>query len=460
MPTITITCPHCQYSREVARSAIPVNAAIVTCPKCQQKFPLQAAMSVVAPPGPAIPEPVPLPPEPTVPAWEPSPSEPPRPELGTDADEPLPSEPPPSQTAPPQAPRPAGPRRLRFAFTGNARDYFGIWIVNTLLKIVTIGIYTAWAKVRQRRYFYGNTRLNNTVFEYLADPLALFKGWLIAAVFFLLYSVGTKVSPFLSIALGVAFFLGMPWLIVRSRIFNLRNSAHRNIRFTFTPAYREAYVAFAGIPFLVPFTLGLIAPYMIYRQKKFFVENSGYGRTRCTFDATVKDFYLVFLKAAGWLVLLVVCFGFAASLISGAMRDFTVLFMDGAAGGKMGKKGAIAAAILVVAVLNLFYLFFAIYVRTALANLTWNGTRLKHSRFVSTLSVGRMAWLYLSSGVAILCSFGLLIPWASIRITRYRFGCLTLELQDEPEGFLGWGHAEIGSAGEELGDMLGIDVGL
>ena len=454
MSTVTITCPSCHYSREVAASAIPVNAAVVTCPKCRQKFSLQAAMSVTATPEPAVAAAVPPPPEPP-------PPEPSRTGIGADAEEPPSPELPPSlPSMPPQSSRPAGRRKLRFAFTGSARDYFGIWIVNTLLKIVTLGIYTAWAKVRQRRYFYGNTRLNNTVFEYLADPLALFKGWLIAAVFFLLYSVGTKVSPFLSIALGVAFFLGMPWLIVRSRIFNLRNSAHRNIRFTFTPNYREAYVAFAGIPFLVPFTLGLIAPYMIYRQKKFFVENSGYGRTRCTFDATVKDFYLVFLKAAGWLVLLVVCFGFAASLISGAMRDFTVLFMDGAAGGKMGKKGAIAAAILVVAVLNLFYLFFAIYVRTALANLTWNGTRLKHSRFVSTLSVGRMAWLYLSSGVAILCSFGLLIPWASIRITRYRFGCLTLELQDEPEGFLDWGHAEIGSAGEELGDMLGIDVGL
>ena len=44
-----------------------------------------------------------------------------------------------------------------FSFTGNASEYFGIWIVNLLLSIVTFGIYTAWAKVRRLRYFYGNT---------------------------------------------------------------------------------------------------------------------------------------------------------------------------------------------------------------------------------------------------------------------------------------------------------------
>lgn len=98
---------------------------------------------------------------------------------------------------------------LRFSFTGNARDYFGIWIVNTLLKIVTLGIYTAWAKVRKRRYFYGNTLLNDTVFEYLADPMALFKGWLLAAVLFVLYSVGTNVNPLLAGTLGTFFFLAM-----------------------------------------------------------------------------------------------------------------------------------------------------------------------------------------------------------------------------------------------------------
>lgn len=39
-------------------------------------------------------------------------------------------------------------------FTGTAGEYFGIWIVNILLTIVTVGFYSAWAKVRRKRYFY------------------------------------------------------------------------------------------------------------------------------------------------------------------------------------------------------------------------------------------------------------------------------------------------------------------
>ena len=44
-------------------------------------------------------------------------------------------------------------------FTGNGREYFGIWIVDVLLSIVTLGIYSAWAKVRRMQYFARNTQI-------------------------------------------------------------------------------------------------------------------------------------------------------------------------------------------------------------------------------------------------------------------------------------------------------------
>ncbi|WP_243370296.1 DUF898 family protein [Geotalea sp. SG265] len=432
MPRISITCPHCRFRREMEDTAIPAGVTRATCPKCRQPFPLQDAIEHAA----AVPQP---------------PAEPPS----------LPTMPTPVQAAGTVQTSPSRPRMLRFSFTGTAREYFGIWIVNTLLKIITLGIYSAWAKVRKRRYFYGNTLLNNTAFEYMADPLALFKGWLLAAVFFILYSIGTNVNPILAATLGLIFFFTMPWLIVRSRIFNMRNSAHRNIRFTFQPSYREAYLVFAGLPFLVPVTLGIIAPYMVYRQKKFFIENSGYGRNRCSFDATVKDFYLLFIKAAGLALLVVAVLAVCGFVFSTVFRDLIPLFVDGSSAGKKTmQKGFIAIFFAVIIGMNFIYLFFTIYVQTALANLTWQGTRIRNSRFSSTLRVRDMAWLYISSAVAILCSLGLLIPWASIRITRYRFENLSLLMKDDPESFLGWGHAGVGAAGEEIGDMFGIDVGL
>jgi len=68
----------------------------------------------------------------------------------------------------------------RFEFTGDAREYFRIWVVNLALSIVTLGIFSAWAKVRSERYFYGNTRVAGEPFEYLAKPWPILKGRLIA----------------------------------------------------------------------------------------------------------------------------------------------------------------------------------------------------------------------------------------------------------------------------------------
>src|SRR5258705_13530536 len=72
-------------------------------------------------------------------------------------------------------------------FSGQAGEYFRIWIVNVCLSVVTLGIYSAWAKVRRKKYFYGNTLLNGASFEYLADPKAILKGRLIVFGVFVLY---------------------------------------------------------------------------------------------------------------------------------------------------------------------------------------------------------------------------------------------------------------------------------
>ena len=44
------------------------------------------------------------------------------------------------------------PAEQPFIFHGNTREYFRIWIVNTLLTLLSFGVYSAWAKVRKRRY--------------------------------------------------------------------------------------------------------------------------------------------------------------------------------------------------------------------------------------------------------------------------------------------------------------------
>jgi uncharacterized membrane protein YjgN (DUF898 family) len=369
---------------------------------------------------------------------------------------------PPIFSPPPVAPGRKFPRTLSFVFTGTASEYFGIWIVNMLLKIVTLGIYSAWAKVRKRRYFFGNTLLDNSPFNYLADPLALFKGWLIGAGLFILYMLGTKASPSFSFIFVLLFFAVTPWLIVRSRMFNQRNTEHRGIRFRFRANYQEAYLVFAGLPLLMPFTLGLLLPYMVYRQKKFLVENSSYGETPCSFAATAEDFYKLFIKGLGIFILILIVFVVGVSIL-------LMLFLGGASifslstqpvnPASLQKSVGFAVGLLMLLIFPL-YLTFAVYLETALANLTWNSTGIGASRFNSTLGVPAIIWIRLSSAFVIIISLGLMIPWAAIRMARYRFGQLEFRAADDLESFLAATQEEVGSAGEEIGDIFGIDVAL
>jgi hypothetical protein len=67
-------------------------------------------------------------------------------------------------------------QELKLEFTGTGKEYFRIWIVNLFLTLITFGIFSAWAKVRKKLYFYSHTILDGTPFQYLGQPLPILKG--------------------------------------------------------------------------------------------------------------------------------------------------------------------------------------------------------------------------------------------------------------------------------------------
>jgi uncharacterized membrane protein YjgN (DUF898 family) len=75
-------------------------------------------------------------------------------------------------------------------FRGEGQEYFKIWIVNLSLTIITLGVYSDWAKVRRLQYFYSNVYLSGESFRYLAEPIQILKARLIAVPFFIIYIVG------------------------------------------------------------------------------------------------------------------------------------------------------------------------------------------------------------------------------------------------------------------------------
>ena len=118
-------------------------------------------------------------------------------------------------------------------FSGKGGEFFGIWIVNILLSVLTLGIYSAWAKVRTMRYFYGHTRIDGHSFDYLATPMQILKGRILAVIVFLIYSFGSSFFPLVGLLFAVAFIFLMPWIINQGLRFNMRMTRHRNVRFAY-----------------------------------------------------------------------------------------------------------------------------------------------------------------------------------------------------------------------------------
>ena len=65
-----------------------------------------------------------------------------------------------------------------------------------------------------------------------------------------------------------------------------------------------------------------------------------------------------------------------------------------------------------------------------------------------------------SNILAILFSFGLLAPWASIRMTRYRLNNVALITIDDFDTFVAGEQNRVSSAGEEISEFFDFDIGL
>lgn len=332
-------------------------------------------------------------------------------------------------------------------FTGSAGEYFKIWIVNIMLSIVTLGIYSAWAKVRTKRYFYGNTLLMGTAFDYLADPVNILKGRIIAFVILMIYSAGASVSPELQGILMLIFIPIIPWVIIKALSFNAYNSAYRNIRFDFKSPYLTALGVFIGLPILVALSFGLAYPYFVKARKAFVIDHSAYGTSPFELQATAGQFYIIYLKA-----------GLMYSAI-GILGGVLAYSMIGSNLGHSGKAETLAIMFMMIVFVPFVMLIFA-YIYTSIANLVINETILQQHHFESTLSVGKMCWIYFSNAVLIMLTFGLMIPWAKVRAVNYRISCITVYVQGNPDEFIAAESRRAEAIGEEIGDMFDMDIGL
>jgi uncharacterized membrane protein YjgN (DUF898 family) len=351
-----------------------------------------------------------------------------------------------SATAQAEAASGTAERVVRPEFRGSAAEYFRIWIVNLLFTLLTLGIYSAWAKVRKLRYLYGNTRLDGDSFNYFASARAILKGRILAVVVFLAYAITTELVPdsvWVFLAAGIVL---LPLILVRALRFNARNSAWRGLRFDFPAKVREALPLYLGMPLLVVATLGLAFPWFMARHKQFVIAHHAFGTSPLGCAIPVGKVYGIYFRS-GLIIL-----GLSVVAVLGAMVVSPVAVLVPQAGW--------LAFLLPVLAIYIAYAFAYAYLQARLTNLAWDNTYGAGVRFNSTLGAIDLAGLYISNLLAIVFTLGLAVPWAVVRTLRYRLENFAMLLSEETVHEAAPGLVNIGAAGQELGEIFNVDFGV
>ena len=364
---------------------------------------------------------------------------------------------------------------FRLRFGGDGGDYFRIWIVNLVLTILTLGIYSAWAKVRRTRYFHANVQLDGVAFQYHGQPGAILRGRLLVAALFLAYSLAGVFSVAAGLVALTVLALLAPWFFFKAMRFRLTNTSWRGLRFGFASRAGEAYqvllpavvlwVAFVAMaprgptsPGQLPPTFGLfialellffaLLPYFHARLKRYQHGATTFGALRFSFEPSTGAFYGLYLKAAALMVLPAITAGVVAAIV------IPVLTRSGASGGEVGLVALFLAFALLYAVSGAYYF-------SRMLRLVWSRTRGGPLSFQSDLSARSFAWLILKVGLLTVVTLGFYWPWAAVALVRAQVESVTVTAS-QPLATITAGQqpVERSAAGEGAMDLFGWDLGL
>jgi uncharacterized membrane protein YjgN (DUF898 family) len=345
------------------------------------------------------------------------------------------------------------PEQLRF--TGSGAEYFGIWIVNLLLTIVTVGIYSAWAKVRRLQYFYRHTELATSSFDFHGSPIRILIGRVIALLIFIAYNYSIRLHSPLTILVVAVLAVAMPWLLRNSFRFRLYNTSWRGTRFHFRGSVAGSYRVFLLNGFLTVITLYMMAPFMHQRLKAYQHDNSWFGRTRFSFHARTGQFYLIYLLLLAAIVVFAVLISKAG--IGGAL---TALLQMQKKGGHVDPHTVFRALLMLYGALILMGILIGPVFHALITNLIWNNTRLGEHRIECNMSPFVLIWITLSNFVLVVLTLGLLIPWASVRLARFQLEAVRLLPASDLQEFLAAEPETVGAVGEEAVSVFDFDISL
>jgi uncharacterized membrane protein YjgN (DUF898 family) len=347
-------------------------------------------------------------------------------------------------------------------FSGRTGEYFQIWLVNTALTLASVGLYMPWARVRTRRYFLGQIRLQESGLDYQANPRAMFNGWVVIGAGFTLLSYfgdlltmgltsaaqllikGSWIGPLLSAGVvGVILLIqlgALCWLLVQSLRYNSSMTSYRNLRFGFGSVearfnlWKEMVILLL-LRFLVPISLGLLQPYAAWRWRRFLIRHRRFGTTPFAFTAKPSDFRRLHIRALP--LLLPAIASIATLLLSVALAINKVISTPVLTAPSLIPSVTLTVMAIAMALASIpLLLVWSCWLEARAAILTWRCTHLGELRFACAWRARDLIRLRLQHGLALVLSLGLAWPWVRIRETRYRLQRISVSPARALDGFL------------------------
>ncbi len=195
------------------------------------------------------------------------------------------------------------------------------------------------------------------------------------------------------------------------------------------------------LPILAVISLGLAYPYMLNKQNRFIVSNSRFGTTAFTYSAKTRAYF----KILGVLLL---------AIILAAAGFVGIAYLT------QGHPSSPVMSIVTSIAGFAFYFWIFAFVSAKIKNLVYNSSQINGNSFKSSLRIRDLFWLYITNTLAAVVTLGLMIPWAQVRLARYRAKKLQLLASGDINSVVAGQQEKISSTGEEIGEMFDIDIGL
>ena len=335
-------------------------------------------------------------------------------------------------------------------FTGSATEYFGIWIVNLILSIITLGIYSAWAKVRRETYFNNNTRIFETGFGYHATGGQILKGRLIIFGVLVGVNIISSFQPVLWAVVIIIFPFLLPWILNSSLRFSARMTSFRNIRFNWHGTYWKTMWFLVIAPSISFLSLGLLLPLISKHYYTYFACSHSYGTARFSANPNVRDFYLAFLLGA---IIPAVALG---CIVLALLTSLPGLSDQEMAPGIPFIWAFGASSFFYAFLFSMAFIYSVLCRNLMVKSLTLENVL----TFDSQINPLKFIWISLSNLVLTLLSLSLLLPWAKVRMYRYLSGVTFVTAIGDIEGFIDEANSSKSSLGEAAADFEGVEVSI